>query len=240
VTIDLDALATQLTHHGSAAANETDLRVRIEPLIDTARVGLGLTTDADREKTLDASTNTVTFRGRADTMYGSVVIEYEPPRALSTAGGLNHAAKQAREYMLASAAPAKGKELEALRRHAGVVCDGLQIGFLRATGPYDPAKPIGGQLETLIPLDGPRPITGGSLSQLFLYLRALGRKRLEGKALAAVFGPESPSSHLASKVVTHLCDRLLAAALPPKAELLSSEWMRVFGAVYLQDPAKAR
>lgn len=240
MAVDLDAVARELTTQASLATNETDLRVRIEPIVDRVRVELGLTADPTREKTLDATTNTITFRGRADTMYGAVVIEYEPPKALSVAGSKAHAAKQAREYMLASASHAKGHEFDALRRHAGIVFDGNHVGFLRATGPYDPARPLADQLETLIPLDGPFPINGGSLAQFFLYLRALGRKRLEGKALADVFGPEAKANGLAPELVKHLCSRLSDPALPPKAALLSAEWMRAFGAVYLQDPAKAR
>ncbi len=240
MTVDVDALADELIEQAAKAANETDLRVRIEPLVDQARIELGLTTDPAREKNLDTATNTISFRGRADTMYGALVIEYEPPQALRSAGGCNHAAKQAREYMLASAAGAKGHELDALRRHAGVVYDGHSIGFLRATGPYDPSEALTDQLDTLIPLDGPYPVSAGSVSQFLLYLRALGRKRLDGKALASVFGPDSKSSDIAQRVVVHLCNRLEDSALPVKAALLRDEWMRVFGAVYLQDSAKAR
>jgi hypothetical protein len=121
VAVDLDAVARELTSHAALAANETDLRIRVEPIVDRVRVDLGMTADASREKTLDTATNTITFRGRADTMYGAVVIEYEPPGALSAPASKAHAAKQAREYMLASASGAKGHELDALRRHAGIV-----------------------------------------------------------------------------------------------------------------------
>ena len=240
VAPDLDAVAAELAAQARLAANETDLRIRVEPIVDRVMVELGIPAAASREKTLDTNTNTITFRGRADTMYGAVVIEYEPPRKLAAPAGLAHAAKQAREYMLASASAAKGHELDAVRRHAGIVYDGYGVGFLRATGPHDAARGLAEQLESLIPIDGPYPINGGSISQFFLFLRALGTKRLEGKALAGVFGPEAKATGLASQVVAHLCERLGRGGLPAKASLLSDEWMRAFGAVYLQDPAKAR
>lgn len=232
-------MAVAVTTAAALAANETDLRIRIEPLVDAARVDLGLTTDPAREKSLDTATNTITFRGRADTMYGALVIEYEPPGALNVPGKTEHAAKQAREYMLASASQTKNQELDALRRHAGVVFDGHKVGFLRASGPYDPARPLREQLSSLIPLDGPYPTSGGSMAQLLLYLRALGKKRLDGKSLATTFGPESKTTTVARDFVRHLCEQL-DGPLPPKATVLLKEWMRSFGAVYVQDASKAR
>jgi hypothetical protein len=231
MSVDIPALTANLQAQAASSANETDLRVRIEPLIDTARIGLGVATDPEREKTLDARNSVVTLRGRADTMYGGLVIEYEPPGTLSTAGGLAHAARQAREYMLLSASVSRPHELDALRRHAGIVFDGRQIGFLRATGPSVPG-PLLGQLERMIPLEGPYPLSTGSVSQLLLYLRALGRKRLDGRSLADTFGPEAGSSPLARDFVAHLLSRITDSAAPPKAQLLYAEWMRSFGAVY--------
>jgi SAM-dependent methyltransferase len=239
MSVDIPALAADLQAQAASSANEIDLRIRIEPLIDMARVGLGVATDPEREKTLDARNSVVTLRGRADTMYGGLVIEYEPPGALSTAGGLAHAAKQAREYMLLSASVSRPHELDALRRHAGIVFDGRQIGFLRATGPLGPG-PLLGQLEHMIPLEGPYALSTGSVSQLLLYLRALGRKRLDGRSLADTFGPEAGSSPLARDFVAHLLSRITDSAAPPKAQLLYAEWMRSFGAVYEQDTNKAR
>jgi hypothetical protein len=239
MSVDIPSLTAELLAQAASSANETDLRVRVEPLIDRARVGLGLATDPEREKTLDARNSVVTLRGRADTMYGALVIEYEPPGALSTAGGVAHAAQQAREYMLLSASVSRPHELDALRRHAGIVFDGRQIGFLRATGPLGPGALLG-QLGVLIPLEGPYPLNTGSVSQLLLYLRALGRKRLDGRSLADAFGPEAAGSPLACDFVAHLLSRLADPAAPPKAQLLYAEWMRSFGAVYEQDATKAR
>ena len=54
LSVDVVALAEELAAETAKSANEIDLRVRIEPLIDKARVGLGVTTDPEREKTLDA------------------------------------------------------------------------------------------------------------------------------------------------------------------------------------------
>jgi SAM-dependent methyltransferase len=239
VSVDVTVLAEELAAETAKSANEIDLRVRIEPLIDKARVGLGVTTDPEREKTLDAKNSVITIRGRADTMYGGLVIEYESPGVLATAGGLAHAAKQAREYMLLSAASSKPHELDALRRHAGIVFDGRQVGFLRATGPVSPG-PLLPQLEAIIPLEGPYPLNAGSVSQLLLYLRALGRKRLDGRSLAQTFGPEAAKSPLAREFVAHLLSRLADPTIPAKARLLYDEWMRSFGAVYAQDAKKAR
>jgi hypothetical protein len=239
MTVDIDQLAKAIANEGKIAKNETDLRVRIEPLMDQARVDLGLAADPEREKSLDASTNTVTLRGRADTMYGGVVIEYEPPGALAAPASTAHGVKQAREYMLMAASEAKGRELESLRRHGGLVIDGRQVVFLRPNGPAS-AAPLASQLETLIPQDGPHPITPGAVAQILLYLRALGRKRLDGRALAATFGPDSKHSQLARDFVSYLIERLADPSLPPKAQLLVNEWTRVFGAVYSQDATKAR
>jgi hypothetical protein len=92
----------------------------------------------------------------------------------------------------------------------------------------------------MIPLEGPYALSTGSVSQLLLYLRALGRKRLDGRSLADTFGPEAGSSPLARDFVAHLLSRITDSAAPPKAQLLYAEWMRSFGAVYEQDTNKAR
>jgi hypothetical protein len=86
VTVDVEKLTRELVAEAAKSANEIDLRVRVEPLIDEARVGLGVATDPEREKTLDAENSVVTIRGRADTMYGGLVIEYESPGVLATPG----------------------------------------------------------------------------------------------------------------------------------------------------------
>ncbi|MGA2514626.1 MAG: hypothetical protein ABSG37_13580 [Candidatus Limnocylindrales bacterium] len=126
MSVDLDALTQLITREAAHAANETDLRVRIEPAIDAARVELGLTADPEREKSLSKTSATVTIRGRADTIYGSLVIEYEPPASLRRAANVAHAAKQARDYMWLAAEGSSGKELEALRRSAGSSSMGTQ------------------------------------------------------------------------------------------------------------------
>lgn len=108
--VDVAALAATILAEAGRAANETDLRVRIEPAVDAARVELGLTAAPEREKSLVSSSATA-FRGQADTMYGALVIEYERPGALATVGGLKHAAKQVRDYMFASASKSTGREL---------------------------------------------------------------------------------------------------------------------------------
>jgi SAM-dependent methyltransferase len=141
--------------------------------------------------------------------------------------------------MLLSAAASKPHELEALRRHAGIVFDGRQVGFLRATGPST-SGPLLPQLDTLIPLEGPYSVNAGSVSRLLLFLRALGRKRLDGRSLARTFGPEGIGQSLAHDFVGHLLMRLADPTIPPKARLLYDEWMRSFGAVYAQDAQSAR
>jgi len=240
MSFDFSRLADEITTAARLSANETDLRIRIEPLIDRARAELGFTADAEREKSLDMTTNTVTVRGRADTVYGAVIIEYEPPRGMATASGLAHAVKQVRDYMWLTASKAKARHIEALRRLGGVATDGSSIAFLRATGPYIAGSPTDEQLETLIPIEGPFPISGASIQRLALYFRALARKPLEGHGLAKAFGPTHPGTDLASAFVSDLVGRLEAGKLSPRATLLQAEWKRSFGAVYIQDASKAR
>jgi SAM-dependent methyltransferase len=110
---------------------------------------------------------------------------------------------------------------------------------LRATGPHDRTKSLSDQLDSLVALEGPYPVSAASVDRLLIFLRALARKRLDGRGVAATFGPEG-GSHLAAEFVSHLVSLLAGSTLPPRASVLRAEWYRAFGSVYVQDAAKAR
>jgi len=83
---------------------------------------------------------------------------------------------------------------------------------------------------------GPFPVNETSLTELFRYLRALGRKPLAADALAEAFGPHSP----VATAVVRAFYQVLADGLPDRAETLYRQWEGVFGVVYGEETSRAQ
>jgi N-6 DNA Methylase len=106
--------------------DEAGFRSEAEAALDRAAEALGV---AKLEKKLEKTLVT----GRADAVFNRLVIEWEPPGAMSAKArhpGNTHAVRQVRSYVDGIAAG----ELREIARLAGVACDGLFIVFARYRG----------------------------------------------------------------------------------------------------------
>jgi hypothetical protein len=230
-----ETLAGRIREAGQRSTSEQELVVAVESALSPILEELGIPRTARYEKTL--------LSGRADAVYGSVIIEYERPGKLATSPGLDEAMGQARDYMRQQAEiHSPGAPEEVLPKLAGVILDGRQIGFVlwrpggepevglfelrsrEAQLSIDIEEQISGRFQQL----GPFQIDADSITDLLRFLRALSRRPLEAEALASEFGPDS---QIARTVVGAL-DRALRTPSSTRTSVLYTEWLRIFGAVY--------
>jgi len=147
--------------------------------------------------------------GRADALYGHVIIEYEAPGTLATRSGFQKAVEQAKRYIIGEA-----KVEEEFARYFGVVIDGQQIAFVRYRR--------GGWV-----VQGPFPITKDTVLRLLEALRGLQRKPLMAALLIVDLGPKSP---VARRVVKAFYEKLRTTG-NLRVMMLFNDWKRVFSQV---------
>lgn len=228
-------LADRIRQAAKDSTTEQGLVVAVETALGPVLDHLGIPKQAQYEKTL--------LQGRADAVYGSVIIEYEAPGKLSTVPGRAEALGQARQYMREQAEiRSPGQPEEVLPKLVGVVLDGFHIGFvlwrpggepdadlfeMRTEDPQlslDTEEEITGRFQQL----GPFEVSADSITDLLRFLRALSRRPLEAAALATEFGPESETA----RTVVGALDQALQGTSSDRTTMLYAEWLRVFGAIY--------
>ena len=228
-------LADRILEAARHSSTEQELVVAVETALRPVLEGLGIPQSVQYEKTL--------LQGRADAVYGSVIIEYERPGKLSTTAGLAEAMGQARDYMRQQAEiHAPGAPEDALPKLVGVVLDGHHIGFVlwrpggepsadlfelrsrEAQLSIDIEQEIAGRFQQL----GPFEVSADSVTDLLRFLRALARRPLEATSLAAEFGPDSETA----RTVVVALDRALYSPSSGRTSMLYAEWLRIFGAIY--------
>jgi SAM-dependent methyltransferase len=246
------ALAFGIRSVADKAANEEELRIGVEKLLEPALKKLGIAANPRYERRI--SRTILTAVGRADALYGQAIIEYEPPGKLSTSRGKNSTKKQIEGYLLGLAGSGKQRE-DTLRRVAGIAIDGQSIFFVRYRGDKPlPQETIPKEQLTQFPMFGedvpkgsfveigPYQITEESVNEFLIYLRALRRRRLTADELGKEFGPEGGVAH---QIVNALYTRLEECLTTPgnqfpRVETLYEEWKRIFGIVYGQELTKAQ
>jgi len=120
-----DLLRHRLLQVSKAKTPEVTLRVAFQSATDDVAKSLGINLNWRDEYHM--------IEGRADTVYGGLVIEYEPPCTLrpSNKSATNaHAIGQVRDYITGL----QRKERHKIDRYAGVVCDWLFLRFLTIEG----------------------------------------------------------------------------------------------------------
>ncbi len=217
------------------AATEQALVVAVETALGPVLEQLKIPKHVEYEKTL--------LQGRADAVYGSVIIEYESPGKLATVPGRGEAFGQARQYMREEAElRSPGAPQEALPKLVGVVLDGFDIGFVlwRPGGEPDAdlfemqSKESQLSMETEAELEGryqqlgPFPVSVDSITDFLRFLRALSRRPLEAKAIAEEFGPQAATA----QHVVRALDEALKRPSFKRTTMLYTEWLRLFGAIY--------
>jgi len=236
-------LAQEIKDIASASYSEEDLRINVTQALDSVLERLEIAVAPRFEKTA------AFYGGRADAVYGHLIIEYEKPRKLNTKPGIEETLGDLKKNLLGEAARYGEKQEEALRRMVGVSLDGYKILFLRYTRTKArvstplPTLAAAGQLSYLpleeltggFQIDGPHPVNFDTVTLFLTYLRALRRLPLTPEALTDHFGP---NSIVAPQVINALYRRLLASQ-SPKVETFFREWERIFGIVYGQELGKA-
>jgi SAM-dependent methyltransferase len=228
-------LAEKIKLAGRVSASEQALVIAVSTALDPVLEQLGIPKRVEYEKVL--------LGGRADAVYGSVIIEYETPGKLATAPGRVEAFGQARQYMREQAElRSPGAPEDALPKLVGVVLDGRHIGFVlwRPGGEpdaeifemrsqasqlsFDPEYALAGRFQEL----GLFAVSEDSVTDLLRFLRALSRRPLEAAALAEEFGPQADTA----RAVVAALDAALQAPSSSRTTMLYTEWLRLFGAIY--------
>lgn len=154
------------------------------------------------------------IQGRADTVYGGLVIEYEPPCSLrqSNKSGANpHAIQQVKDYI----GGLQRRERHAIERYAGVVCDGNFFIFLRYKEGHWHTEP-------------PVPVTPYSCERFLRYLFALQTElATTPENLLRDFGDNSSNARACVSAFYNA----LATSTVPKIGTLYRQWAQSFSEV---------
>jgi SAM-dependent methyltransferase len=206
-------VAAAIKKVANRARNEEELRMGVNPVLRGFAADVGLEVDDRHERFVG--------KGRADSIYGRVVIEYEPPGSLSdrnTAATNKHAIGQVQQY----AEDLSKEEHREVGRILGVVLDGVRIIFVRQRrGEWDPQRPL--------------EVNAGSVTDLLLRLKALRGKALLPENLVRDFGGveargKFEASEIAGRSVSALYKALVASE-SPKVEALFGQWRLLFSEV---------
>ncbi len=211
-SVDVDKVLTDLKIAAVKAANEEEFKINAERI---------LYNEVLEKFDLQPGHYEYTFvsGGRADALYGHLIIEYEAPGRLSTKSGIMKAKEQVINYIK--------KEAEIEARYASflgvILCD--KIAFVR----YDIKSKDWA-------LRGPYDLNRETVLRLIEAIRGLRRKKLVVDELLRDFGP---TSEVARKTVKILYNRLLASK-KPKVEALFNDWKKLFSQVCAYSPEKIK
>jgi len=192
------------------AKTEEDLRIGFEKLLEPIKNQLGIRSIPKFEKSV--------YSGRSDAVHGQVIIEYEPPKSLSSKKNIDHAYEQLVNYLSDEAKETKLNQL------VGVGFDGERIFFVQYQDKNGKAID-----KTKFFIRGPYDFNPESARTFLIHLRALSRLPLTAENLAQKFGPQS---ELAPKMVSALANALEYWGDQTHIRTFFNEWKRLFGIVY--------
>jgi hypothetical protein len=157
--------------------------------------------------------------GRADALYGHVIIEYKTPGELSTSKGIAGAKKQIIKYIKDEA-----KTESKYKDFLGVILSD-KIAFIK----YDPRSK-----QWL--LRGPYEMNRETMIKLIEALRGLRRKKLAVEELLIDFGPKSIIAQRTVKILYHK----LINTKSLRVKLIFEDWMRLFSQATGYSPSKLK
>ena len=244
--IDTEKLAKDIRKVARGAHTEEDLKMRVEPLLQSVFRESGVDINIAQYEKATALT-----AKRMDAVYGYLIIEYKAPGKLSTARSRGPVVKQLQTY-LEEEAGRHGKHPEAfLEKAVGVALDGEHLLFIR----YSRKPRI---LPTPIPVEahqhdffpeiapqqgfqaqGPFTIGADSLACLLIYVRSAARRPLTAETLAQVFGPNNDVARIAVAELYSAVMRGQRRSARSRVATFYEEWDRIFGAVYGEKLEKA-
>jgi methylase of polypeptide subunit release factors len=201
------------------ARTEEDLRIGFEKILEPLCHKLDIKLSPKYEKS-------IYMGGRSDAIHGSVIVEYEKPKAFQSKQGIIHAFDQLIDYIRGEAESRKETLFLFDPKYIGVGFDGERMFFVQYKG--DKKRPKVTLDKSEFVLIGPFPFDIQSARTFLTYLRALSRKLLTAENLAEVFGP---SSNIAPLMVSALADALENWG-STRVSVFFNEWRRLFGIVY--------
>jgi len=217
--MDVDEVLTCLKTAVRRAQTEEDLRVRASGCIEEKILKpLGITQIGKYEYTFVSG-------GRADALYGHVIIEYKAPGKLSTEKDIVKAKEQVVKYII------KEAEVETRYKNFLGVIISDRIAFVR----YNP-------VTKQWMLRGPYDINREATIKLIEALRGLRRKKLGVEELLTDFGKHPKTkkmSPLAEKAVKTLYNKLLNTK-SPRTKVLFEDWKRLFSQATGYSPKKLK
>ena len=221
--VDAEEVAEEIRRVASWAKSEEDLKQGVESVlrskvIERLKVG-GDEIPYASWKPPRARYEVTLVSGRADALYGHLIIEYERPRSFETRGGFERAVEQVKRYIMDHA------EVESkFPRYFGVVLDGYMIGFVR----YKAA--VKG-FESRGPFD----VNKNTVAKLVEAIFGLRRRALGAEELLKDFGPESS---VARESIKTFYGKLLGTSA--RTQMLFEDWKRVFSQVCAYSADKIR
>lgn len=210
--VDIERVLTELKRVAATALNEEEFKINAERILYNEVISkLGLQ-PGRYEYTFISG-------GRLDALYGHLLIEYKAPGKLSKPSDIARAKEQLIGYI--------GKEAEVEERYRlflGVILSD-RIAFVR----YD------SKAEDWL-MRGPYDLNRETVLRLIEAMRGLRRKRLAADELLQDFGPKSPITRNAVKV---LYDKVTESR-SSKVEALFNDWKRLFSQVCAYNPEKLK
>lgn len=211
--IDVDKVWAGIRQAVSTARNEEELRIRVSNIIENEIVskleGVPL---AKYEYTFISG-------GRADALYGHVIIEYKAPGKLSTEREIAKAKEQLIGYIKKEA-----EVEERFKMFLGVIISD-RIAFVR----YD-------DRSKSWTLRGPYDISRETVIRLIEAIRGLRRKKLVVDELLNDFGPKSDVAKLAVRTFHNK----IINSKSEKVKVLFEDWRRLFSQVCAYSPDKLK
>ncbi len=211
--IDVDRVWAGIRQAVSTARNEEELRIRVSNIIENEIVskleGVPL---AKYEYTFISG-------GRADALYGHVIIEYKAPGKLSTEREIAKAKEQLIGYIKKEA-----EVEERFKMFLGVIISD-KIAFVR----YD-------DRSKRWTLRGPYDISRETVIRLIEAIRGLRRKKLVVDELLNDFGPKSDVAKLAVRTFYNK----VVNSKSEKVKVLFEDWRRLFSQVCAYSPDKLK
>lgn len=198
-TIDIEKVTSQINSVANRVTKgEENVKIGIEKVLSDVAEKFGLQPAFYEYTFVDG--------GRADALYGKLIIEYEDLDSLQNKTKREHAIKQLKEYITKHSI-----SKEDYRKHLGVAIDGKNILFVRYNEQINDWK------------EGkPLPINKETIGRLLEALRGLKRKPLDVDEMLHDFDPNSP---IAKKIVQDLYKTPLRNN---RSKVLFDDWKRVF------------
>ncbi|WP_456328313.1 Eco57I restriction-modification methylase domain-containing protein [Archaeoglobus sp.] len=215
--IDLEKVITKIKQSVKKAKNEEELRHWVSKILEDEVISK---LEEELKKSFTTRYEyTLISGGRADALYGHVIIEYKAPGKLCKDSDIAKAKEQIVRYIKNKA----GVE-EKFKSFLGVIISD-RIAFVR----YDDRK------KDWI-LRGPYEINRESVIKLVEAIRGLRKKKLAVEEILDDFGPKSDVAKFAIKVFYNK----IVNAKSDKTKILFEDWKRLFSQVCAYSPEKLK